>query len=164
MKSDINKIRFEDFRVSESHFKINDSFDSEASENIPLDLSIETQLGINEANFLIVSINIEIFKNSKEKNYPFEVYSKIQGKFDTDGIFVNLGDSTQEKLFIEKGLQELYPHMRSYILNLTSASGFPPLVLPPINYSNLTEKEDWLFIIIDWGKHINYVYLFFVFL
>ncbi|MEK4698155.1 protein-export chaperone SecB [Solibacillus sp. FSL R7-0668] len=128
--------------MSESNFIVNDDFESDKQDEIPYDLSVEAFLGLTEQEILLVYIHINIFENSKEKNYPFEISLKVQGRFDTDDLVVDIDDTEQEKLCIQKGLQELYPYIKSYVLNLTSMGGFPPLTLPNLNYSNVVKKED----------------------
>lgn len=142
MTIDINKILFEDFRVSESNFMVNDEFESDNQVEIPYDISVKTYLGLTGQETLLVNIEINIFECSKEKNYPFEISLKVQGRFETGDLVLDIDDAEQEKKCIQKGLQELYPYIKSYVLNITSMGGFPPLTLPNLNYSNMEKKED----------------------
>lgn len=135
------KLNFQDYRIAECSLIANDSFDIDKAEEIPFDISIDAQLTTNAVELLIVTINTTIFEDSAKKNYPFELRVTLQGKFDTFGHEVDFDNTEEEKKYLELGLKELFPYLRSFITNLTGNAGYVPMVLPMIDLSSIVEKR-----------------------
>ena len=137
MDKDIkSKLRFINYQIKEVILKQNDKFTNDKDEiDIDFDLKHITHISDNRMK---IELEIIIFDNAEEKNYPFYMKTVLEGSFAIEGEDI-------EKFEIN-GISLLYPYVRAIISTYTANSNIPTLILPPINvieyYKNRKELEN----------------------
>lgn len=92
----------------------------------------------DENNTFLVTLNIAIFDNAKENNYPFTMNVSITGVFQT-----NIEDTNSIKNFAEiNSIAILFPYLRSIVSTYTANANIQPLILPPINVVNMLKENN----------------------
>lgn len=116
-------LRFLNYTVNKVNFELNDNFDNNG-QKIRHDFNIGHSIEI-EDNKMLVTIQLNVFPNMKENNYPFSIDLEVSGLFQVSG-------DEPEKYEIN-ALAILYPYLRSLVSTYTANSNVSTLVLPPIN-------------------------------
>lgn len=80
-----------------------------------------------------IELNLTVFDNMEEKNYPFNIKVKVLGRFAIHGENI--------ENFEINGIAILYPYLRAIVSTYTANSNIPTLILPPINVSTYMQKE-----------------------
>lgn len=121
-----SKLRFVNYKVMEVHLKQNEKFENDGK---PIDVksTLRHHTDIKENNMKI-KLEIVVFDNAEENNFPFYLRTVLEGEFEIEGDDI-------EKFEIN-GISLLYPYARSIISTYTANSNIPTLVLPPINVIN----------------------------
>lgn len=78
---------------------------------------------------------MKVFDNSSMVNVPFYIDISMEGEFFWDGGF---NDKDIDTLLKSNGPAILLSYIRPYISSITVGAGFPPLILPLIDF---TENE-----------------------
>lgn len=122
----INSIlRFDNYIVDRAVFKNNPKFEGD---EIDIQFDIEPQFQISEEkDSMIVVLEVDIFKDAIQNNYPFEMSIALVGMFQLEGM-----DDNIEK-FKMNAVAILYPYVRSLVTSFTANSNITPLILPTIN-------------------------------
>ncbi|SEC41144.1 protein-export chaperone SecB [Paenibacillus sp. GP183] len=127
---------FDEYIINKSNFEVNQDFMQ--TDNINLDFKLNTDFQVNEENDRALIILIcEVFNGFKEKNYPFNLYIEIVGKFSLNGEV----DVEFANLCKVNGTAILFPYLRAYISFVTSMSGMPNLILPTVNVLKMLEEQ-----------------------
>ncbi|WP_066889397.1 protein-export chaperone SecB [Clostridium nigeriense] len=103
---------------------------SNSYSQIDSDLEFKIGAGVDEgeSNSYRVNINIEICDtNSNDFNLEFS----------TVGIFKAKGEFLQKN-----AMAILFPYVRSFLTTLTAQIGVKPIILPPINFNALLDKDN----------------------
>ena len=112
-------------------YELNETY---KEKSIPIKLKIQTETKIlkNEHNAR-VSLELIIFdRNSYNKNeVPFYIGITMVGDFDWDD---DIDENVLEILLENNAPATLLSYMRPYISNLTVGSGYPPLIVPLLNF------------------------------
>lgn len=141
--SDKDKLKgslaFDKYIVNEIEFRTNPNYKNKESETIDFDLTKDVSYN-KDTNIGSVVIKTTIFDNAEEMNYPFYIKVVVTGTFEV--IFDNQTDSNEREAFSEYLLNNnavaiLFPYIRALISTYTANANVPPLILPPINVSNL---------------------------
>ncbi len=132
MKDYNSVLQFLEYRVNEIELKNNDDF-KDNGDKIPINLSIVPTIKVQGQNMSIL-LNTEIFKDSKQNNYPFEMTIKLTGYFKCEG-------ESPEK-FAKNAIAILYPYIRSIVSTYTANANIYPLILPTINVNKLVEDQE----------------------
>ena len=82
MKEYNSVLKFLSYKVNEVTLKTNEEF-VEEKEGTPISLSIKPTITIEEKK-MNIKLTVEIFKNAKEKNYPFEMIVETTGFFEAE--------------------------------------------------------------------------------
>lgn len=127
-----SSLKFEKYSVNEVHFIKNCDFQLTDSK-IDLDWRIKKNTEIND-NKMKITLDMIIFNNSKENNYPFEIKVSITGYFYVEG--------EKPKSLEKNAIAILYPYIRSLISTYTSNSNTITLTLPIINVNKLIEEQE----------------------
>lgn len=132
MDKNINsKLSFFGYYVKEVSFKMNDSFKS-SDEPVKIKSSLNHITKIEEDK-MYIELNLSVFDNMEENNYPFEMKVKLVGQFAIQG------DNIQK--FEINGIAILYPYLRAIVSTYTANSNIPTLILPPINVSTYIKNK-----------------------
>ena len=81
-----------------------------------------------------VNLEVRIFEQAEEKNYPFEMLIDITG-------FFAIMNNNEKIDFKPNAVAILYPYVRAIVSTYTANANVPPLILPPINVNKLLNKE-----------------------
>lgn len=123
-------LEFKKYIVNNVEFKSNLNF--APIENLKLNFSIKKEVTY-ENNNMYVKLFTNIFENSKENNYPFEMSVELMG------IFEIKGDS---KINWEaNAIAILYPYIRSIVSTYSTASNVYPVILPVINVNAMLKEN-----------------------
>ena len=131
MKEYNSVLKFISYKVNEVTLKTNEEF-VEEKEGTPISLSIKPTITIEEKK-MNIKLTVEIFKNAKEKNYPFEMIVETTGFFEAE-------DEKPEK-FVKNAIAILYPYVRALVSTYTANANINPLILPAINVNKLIEDQ-----------------------
>lgn len=126
------KISFEEYRVLEINYKLNTEFDSEESLMISFELGHDYQIF---ENGMTVQMGVNIFEDSEENKYPFEMNVNLEGLFSFEG-------NVDGEKFLANALAILYPYIRAIVSSYTSLANIPPLTLPTINVQQYLRDAD----------------------
>lgn len=125
--TEIAAFRFVDFKIIKSDFDF--SFERGTNLNISFNLSGQHFIQTN-----VFKLIIETLVN----NHKDELLIRIQ----SESLF-NFSEIPAENLmnyFIENAPAIVFPYIRAYIGTLTTQSGYPALLLPTLNLSNLSKS------------------------
>lgn len=114
-------------RIIESNFKLNPAYDSLESKNIELKLNIQSEIEENNIDDHLFLCRIKISITDKEEN--FNIYVVAEGIFKIEDEL-----EKYKEILINNGPAILISFIRPYIVNLTSAAGMDPVVLPLLNF------------------------------
>ncbi len=135
MKNGKSKLSFKNYIVNKIEFENNIECDLEESE---LEFDIDSKVDFVNENEFILTLTLEIFKDAKQNNYPFNFKSEILGSF-------VISDVKEEKKRIyaeQNAVAILFPYCRALVTTYTGLANVRPLVLPPINVVKyLQDKE-----------------------
>ena len=137
MENTKSSLRFIDYYVEEVQF-YNNNFCEEKSVELDFNISHSIEYTQDENNTFLVTLNIVIFDNAKENNYPFTIKVSITGVFQT-----NIEDTKSIKNFAEiNSIAILFPYLRSIVSTYTANANIQPLILPPINVVNMLKENN----------------------
>lgn len=131
-KSIKSKLSFLNYKVEEVKFKNNNEFKNNG-EPINIDFNIKYKTNIND-NRMDVELIVKVFEEMKKNNYPFQLETKVIGKFMIQGEDI--------RRFEINAIAILYPYIRAIISTYTANSNIPTLILPPINVNKLIEDQE----------------------
>lgn len=139
---DINNFKLKDYKVVDSILRLNREFKNDDLEDeIDVDVAMEAHATSSRENLLSVNLKIDIFNECEKNNYPFELKFKIVGFFEVLNESLDFENENFEKKYIEIGIKELFPYVRSFVSSITSSAGIPPLLLPPFDIKAITAKK-----------------------
>lgn len=125
-----SKLSFLGYNVKEVVFKVNDNFKNDGK---PIDIQFSlTHETITKEKRMNIELNLEVFNNMEENNYPFTMKVTTLGKFAIQGENI--------ENFEINGIAILYPYLRAIVSTYTANSNIPTLILPPINVSTYIKK------------------------
>lgn len=131
MKEYNSVLKFLSYKVNEVTLKTNEEF-VEEKEGTPISLSIKPTITIEDKK-MNITLTVEIFKNAKEKNYPFEMMVETTGFFEAEG--------EKPEKFVKNAIAILYPYVRALVSTYTASANINPLILPAINVNKLIEDQ-----------------------
>ena len=111
---------------------------SSQEKGIKIDIKFKVITVLKDKGRVLLTIKVELFKNSEVNNYPFELSFFLVGEFDTD----ETDEKKIEEFLKYNGTAILFPYVRSTISSLTTLTGQPHLLLPTYNIRNLLADED----------------------
>lgn len=132
-----SSFRFLDYEITKLDFKINNSFNREGEE-VEIDVKFGSISKKEENGVIILAIGIHVFKNSVEKNYPFELEFTTYGYFHHE----NINEEELESFIKYNATAILFPYIRASVSNFTSLVGQQTLILPTYNIHRLLENEN----------------------
>lgn len=121
--------QFKKYFIENIDFKIKNMSNSQKIK-FDFDINKEVEYNNNSMNLLVF---VDVFKN--EVNAPFELSLAIRGIFE---FFENIED---KEIFEKNAMAILFPYIRNIITNITSMSGFPPLIIPTLNINKFYENK-----------------------
>ena len=129
-----NNFNFLNYRVTKLNFSLNKDFlDNPESQNIELSPNINLSYTKRDGNAVSVDLSIK-FKGSK---IPFLLEAVLTGFFQFN---YDVEDKDLHKLAHINLAAILFPFLRQTVADMTTKAGFPPLLLPPINFVKSYEE------------------------
>ena len=93
--------RFGGYRICQIRFMENTKFSSQ-EKGIKIDIKFKVITVLKDKGRVLLTIKVELFKNSEVNNYPFELSFFLVGEFDTDETDEKkIEEFLVEQLFIE---------------------------------------------------------------
>lgn len=128
--------KFLDYYVDHIEFFRNAEF---SKGSVELDFHIKRDIRYldDEKNTVYVTLDMQLFRNPVENNFPFSNNIKVTGLFEIEV----LNNKT-------KGLEEvnavaiLFPYVRAIVSTYSANANVLPLILPPINVVNLLREKE----------------------
>lgn len=119
------------------NFQINEQFDRENFTGLDIDAKTVVNRRKNSAR---VKLEIEIFKENDINDVPFCITIAMEADFKWDE---SLSGKELDYLLNSNAPAVLLSYMRPYISSVTVGSGYPPLILPLMDFTDnkVTEEE-----------------------
>ncbi|WP_304086248.1 protein-export chaperone SecB [Peptostreptococcus stomatis] len=129
-------LEFRDYKVKGVIFKINENYEGNS---VDLDFRMRSRYRFlnDNMNEFLTELNVEIFSNAEEKNYPFTMNLVVEGFFKVNSNNENIINDMVTK----NSISILFPYVRSLVSTYTSNSNVNTLILPPINVLKLVEEN-----------------------
>lgn len=131
-------LKFRNYIVNSVVFHVNHKFDSES---VDLDFQVGREIELVEEDeyehVLLVTLNVEIFRDAIERNYPFSMSISVTGIFEVEGTH----DEQKQGLAEVNAVAILFPYIRALVTTFTANANVNPLVLPPINVVKMLESQ-----------------------
>lgn len=132
MKNEIqNKIKLDRFFVEELNYQYGNYNAVNTSEQVDIELGVASSFSDNDFKSYLIKIIVKI----QSKTDDFTLVCNAVGRFVTSE---DIDDDFKTSHFVKINSPAiLYPFVRSYINTITTNSGFSPIILPSVNFSNL---------------------------
>lgn len=126
-------LKFKNPQLLDLSFKMNSNFNKEVYEGFgETNVQIENQVTDNTSEELVF---LTIRLGEETEKFPFFMEVKMSSVFSWDD---SVEEQTKKSLLDVNAPAILYSYIRPIISNITSASGYPPFILP---FMNFTESE-----------------------
>jgi len=131
------KFYFKDYHLIKIIFNLNEKFlndnDGAGKDGIEVSPKIEIDYKKDEK---IIFVNLSIEFDNPDAPFNFEI--GIVGSFEFDS---DISDANMESVVNINCSSLLFPFLRETIADITRRAGFPPLLLPPVNFVNLYKER-----------------------
>lgn len=121
-----SSFQFNGYKVNKSIIEIKDA----SAEKLTVNFEPSGVLK-NESNIFLLQLQVNVFDEEKNINIEVDITGEFKFKRDDDNL---------ENFLYLNAPAILFPYIRSYITALTALSGVPPITLPTMNLSGLSEK------------------------
>lgn len=128
-----SSMKFINYFVENIEFKNNLNFE-EGEVSIDFDVSPEFLKGDDERD-LIVVLDVSVFKDAVQHNYPFEMNVRMVGFFRVED------ENNEVDKFKPNAVAIMYPYIRAIVTNYTANANVNPLILPVININALIRDK-----------------------
>ena len=126
--------QFKNPKLLKLNYKLNNNFKNDGYVNLDITSRTSIKKGDDKA---FVLLELKVFENNNKGNVPFYIEVGMEGEFFWDNGFKDK-DIDIDKLLKSNGPAILLSYIRPYISSITVGAGFPPLILPLIDF---TENE-----------------------
>lgn len=131
-----SNLKFNDYVINNIEFRNNLSF-QEVDGGVELDFDIDSGTEFVDEKKFILGLQVEVFRQAEDNNYPFNFKVEVLGTFEIDSV-----DPVEKENLAEKNsVAILFPYVRALITTFTSASNVQPIILPPINVVKYLESK-----------------------
>lgn len=127
-------LQFEDPTVLKFDFEVNDDFDFEnATDSSDINTIVEmpntTEIDFNDD----IPVYLTVFLNNDDDNAPYQITARIMTLFQVSD---QLSDGEALQLLQNEGASILLSYLRPMVAMMTTASGFPAMTLPMLDFSD----------------------------
>ena len=129
-----SSLKFKNYVVDSIDFKSNLDYSGTETE---LDFDIDSEFKFEEDTF-ILRLEISIFKDAKQNNYPFSMRVSLLGLFEFDS---DLNIETRTVFAEQNAISILFPYLRAMISVYSSNANIGTILLPPINVVKYLENK-----------------------
>ncbi len=129
-------VSFLGFSLREINFSKNDYF---KGGKVNLDLKISKNSTYIDNKRVRMNLNVKLFSDVVDNNYPFTLAFVISGLFQYREINIEVDNNREliEKMMIDI----LYPYIRTIVTSILTTANMPPLFLPTINVNQLIKNN-----------------------
>lgn len=128
-------LTFNNYNVEKVEFIKNNDFNND---NVKIDFKVDKETSFDKnSNIGKVTLDVNIFKDPIQNNYPFSLRILVTGIFTIDCD----DDDLCQKLLNKNAVSILFPYIRALITTYTANSNVPALILPPINVNKLIDNQ-----------------------
>jgi preprotein translocase subunit SecB len=129
-------VSFLGYSLREINFSKNDYF---KGGKVNLDLKISKNSTYIDNKRVRMNLNVKLFSNVVDNNYPFTLAFVISGLFQYREINIEVDNNREliEKMMIDI----LYPYIRTIVTSILTTANMPPLFLPTINVNQLIKNN-----------------------
>lgn len=129
-------LQFKKYIVKEIYYQANESYIA-CDGDIPLDFDFDAQSYFSEDNKKMeIELRADVFNNSIQKNYPFEMSVSIKGFF-----CIETGDE-ELRNFEANAIAILFPFIRAIVSTYTANANIVPVILPPMNINAYLKEKN----------------------
>ncbi len=130
-----HQFHFKDYHLTKIVFNLNENFLNESVSQDGIEVTPKFEIDYKkDEKHIFVQLNIE-FDNP---NAPFNFNIGIVGSFEFD---IDISSENMESVVNINCSSLLFPFLRETIADITRRAGFPPLILPPVNFVNLYKNR-----------------------
>lgn len=122
-------IKFKNYVVDAVEFRNNPDFEGKEA-TIQFEPSVDFDI---DGNDMLVVLTVDIFKDAIKHNYPFEMFIRVVGFFQTSS-----NDQIEE--YKTNAVAILFPYVRSIVSTYTASANVNPLILPTVNINKLLKE------------------------
>lgn len=135
-----SSLKFLNYDVDNIIFEKNKEFDQE---KVKMDISLKKDINFMEkesdgSEKYSVSLEINIFEDPIENNFPFSLFIKITGYFNV----ITKDENMKEELINLNSVSILFPYLRSLVSTITANSNISSLIIPPLNINKLLDENE----------------------
>lgn len=127
-------LKFLGYSIASLLFKRNENF---TPHPVEIKFDVNSSVKLVDANTANVTINLLLFPNAEESNYPFTMELSFVGEFRIE----NFDHQKDNNLFEINAVTIMFPYLRALVTTITANANVPPLILPPINVINLLRNK-----------------------
>ena len=129
-------LSFLGYSLREINFSKNDYF---KGGKVNLDLKISKNSTYIDNKRVRMNLNVKLFSDVVDNNYPFTLAFVISGLFQYREINIEVDNNREliEKMMIDI----LYPYIRTIVTSILTTANMPPLFLPTINVNQLIKNN-----------------------
>ncbi|HAN09062.1 MAG TPA: hypothetical protein DCP90_00430 [Clostridiales bacterium] len=129
-----SKFQITGLRLKKFEFNINEDFNIDKMDGLKIDTKTEIERFEGNAK---INLKVNIFEKKEEfiETAPFFIKVVMEGIFEWD---ITLDDEMLKYLLNSNAPAILFSYIRPHILNITVSAGFPPVILPLMDF---TENE-----------------------
>jgi len=134
-----SSLKFLNYDVDNIIFEKNKEFNQE---KVKMDISLKKDINFVEkesdgSERYSVSLEINIFEDPIENNFPFSLFIKITGYFNV----ITKDENMKEELINLNSVSILFPYLRSLVSTITANSNISSLIIPPLNINKLLDEN-----------------------
>ena len=136
MKNVKSSLKFNNYIVDTIEFNTNFEFSGKDKDK-DIDFDIDSDCYFEENNF-VIALDLTIFPESKERDYPFTMRVKIVGLFEVDP---QINEETKKDFAERNSIAILFPYVRALVSVYSLNANIGNLILPPINVVKYLENK-----------------------
>lgn len=124
-----SNFKFKNPKLTQLEFKINKGY--RANDMLTLDIKDQIVVKKTSETSASVILKLEVFREEDFNDVPFIINIEMQGDFSWGS---DMKEDIVNVLLKQNAPAVLLSYIRPYITTITTGSGYPPLVLPLMNF------------------------------
>jgi len=132
-------LRLESFHLAKLNFNLDDTLWRSSEINDP-EYRITFTHVTNESADNLFGVMFEVSVKNPENTFILDF--EFLGMFETQGFKISKEELDKNPFFRINAPAIMFPYIRAFVSNFMLTSGFKPLILPAINFSQTKKIED----------------------
>lgn len=124
-----SNFKFKNPKLTQLEFKVNENYNSNSM--ITLDIKDDISVKNISETAARVILRLQIFEEKDFDDVPFIINIEMHGDFSWSN---DMNEDIVKVLLKQNAPAVLLSYMRPYITTITTGSGYPPLILPLMNF------------------------------